>query len=110
MSKELTKAMNLINKRLKQVTYLETIEKLKSQKLDKLIYSLKGEFVSLVDVVTINYAKTQMYKTKPDEKKYDTSFVPTELTKGERERAIETLQWFQEDIRQCINHLNNNKL
>jgi len=105
MKQELKAALKIINERFKETTYSEYRENLQSKKLDKIIWHLKGEFLSLVDCITINYRKTQIYKTSSEDKKYDTRFKEVELTKGERERAIEVLQWFKQDIEQCIGHL-----
>ena len=114
MTQELKHAIKLINERCKETTYKEYRETLQSKKLDKLIYHLKGEFVSLVDWITINYSKTQMYKKRDNNDLefhdlFSDDFEKTELTKGERERAIEVLQWFKQDIEQCIGHLQDNK-
>lgn len=106
-SKEVKSALKLISQQLKQTTYSEYNDKLKSQSLDKIIYHLKSKFVHHIDVVTMNYLKTQQNKKSPGTFD-DNEYTPTELSKGEKERAIQNLLWFKSDIEACISHLKNN--
>ena len=108
MNQELKQALKVINEHSKKLTYEEHRNKLRSQKLDKLIYSLKSEF-QMVDGITLNYFYTQ--RSKKLSIPYDNDndqYTPTELGKSEKKNALEALYWFKKDIELCIGHLENN--
>jgi len=106
MNQELKQAIKVITEHSKKLTYQEYRNKLRAQKLDKLIWSLKSEF-QMVDSITLNYLYTQ--RSKISSTPYDNDqYTPTELGKSEKKNALEALYWFKKDIELCIGHLENN--
>ena len=106
MNQELKQAIKVISEHSKKLTYEEYLEKLRSQKLDKLIWTLKSEFLK-VDSITINYLKTEKNKKTPGTFD-DDEYTPTELGKSEKKNALEALYHFKNDIKSCIEQLENN--
>ena len=103
MNTELKEAIKLITEKCKQPNHHE---QMKAKSLSNRIYSLKGDFLHYVDTVTINYMKTQHNKKDADHWDFD-QYTPTELSKSEKQKAIEYMEWFVKDIQSCISHLKN---
>jgi hypothetical protein len=80
---------------------------MKQKSLFQRVSSLKSNFLHYVDNITINYAKTQMYKTSNDPLEEYDEYTTIELSKSEKEKAIEYMEYFIKDIQACINHLKN---
>lgn len=105
MTQEVKNALKVINSQLKETTYKEYHDKISNQSLSKRIAHLKGDFLQWVDTTTINYSKTQLYKSSNDPiEEYD-DYKVVELSKREIENSIEQLEWFKRDIEACISHL-----
>ena len=105
MTQELKDALKVINTQLKETTYKEYHDKISNQSLSKRIEHLKGQFLGWVDHTTINYKKTQLYKSSNDPLEEYDRYTPTELSKREIENSIQSLEWFKQDIEACISHL-----
>jgi hypothetical protein len=100
-SKELQAALKLINDACKKPNFYEQLE---NQSLSNRIASIKSTFLCYVDAETINYYKTEMVK-KDGELRHNMQYRPVDLSKIEREKAIEEMKWFLRDITECINHI-----
>ena len=102
-SKELQEALKLITEKCKQPNFYEQLE---NQSLSNRLATLKSAFLRYVDSETINYSKTKMVEKNP-ERKDNLQYRHVELSKREREKAIEEMHWFIQDLEACISHLEN---
>ena len=100
MNSELKQALKVITEKCKQPDYYEQMN---AKSLSNRVYSLKCEFLHFVDKVTLNYLKTQQEKEEPG--CWSNHYVHTELTKREKDKAIEEMKWLIKDIEACISHL-----
>jgi len=83
------------------ITYKEVIEQIEKKSLAEKINHLRSEFLMYVDTKTISYFKTRLGLKKEDGHNY----ITVNLTKRQREDAIEALKWFKRDIEECLKHL-----
>ena len=105
MNQELKQALKLLNEKCKEKSWKDWSKEIQSKPLNQRIGTIKSLFLSYVDSTTLNYYKTQMYKTHKDELEEYDDYKITELSKGEKEKAIQELQWLLNDVECCISHL-----
>ena len=105
MNKELKDALTLIAEKCKEPNRYQQMTK---KSLSKRIESIKGEFLHWVDNQTIWYSHGVRIKKNPNDSFKDhPDYKLVELTERERKQSIEALEWLLEDVKQCINHLQN---
>jgi hypothetical protein len=103
-SKELQAALKLVNDACKKPNFYEQLE---SKSLSNRIATIKSAILMYVDSETINYYKTEMAK-KDRERARHMQYRHVELSKREREKAIDEMNWLIQDLVSCINHLQDN--
>jgi hypothetical protein len=83
------------------ITYKEVMQQIEKKSIADRVRHLKSEFLMYVDTKTIAYRKTVLDLPQED----GNTYTPVNLTKQQREDAIEALRWFKRDIEDCIKHL-----
>lgn len=83
------------------ITYKQVMDQFDKKPLSEKIYHLKGQFLMHIDTVTLAYRKTFLDLPQEDGFRYK----ETNLSKQQREDAIDALRWFKRDIEECIKHL-----
>lgn len=106
---ELQQALDTIKKYCAQPKEKSFQERMECSTLKQRIEILKSEFLHYVDHITINYKKTQIEKENPgtftgEFEEYN-QYIPIELNKKTIEDCLQTLHWFEQDIKACIAHL-----
>ena len=109
MNAELKQALEVIKKHCDTPKGKSFYEQMDGASLKQRIEILKGNFVQYVDHQTINYKKTQIEKQNPgtftgEFSEYN-EYIPVELSKKQLEDCLQTLHWFEQDIKACIAHL-----
>ena len=105
MNKELKQALDVIKKHCEQPKGKSFYEHMDSTSLKQRIETLKSNFLHYVDHQTIWYAHNQEIKKGNKSMKDHPNYINVELTKKQREDCIQSLEWFQSDIKACISHL-----
>jgi hypothetical protein len=106
---ELQQALEVIKKHCEQPKGKSFYEHMDSASLKQRIETLKSNFLQYVDHETIWYAHTENEKK---DKNYwlgtkHPNYKVVELSKKQREDCIQSLKWFEQDIKACISHLEN---
>jgi flagellar basal body rod protein FlgB len=99
---ELQQALDTIKKYCEQPKVKSFHERMDNASLKQRIEMLKTEFLHYVDHQTIHYMYTQIKKKNPD---WDGDYNVVELSKKQVEDCLQTLHWFEQDIKACISHL-----
>lgn len=103
MDKELKEALKVINEKCKEKNYHNEMSKLS---LPRRVETIKGQLLHYVDTLTLRYYKTELEKKEPEHFEY-WPFDKFEVSKKDRERAIDALYWLKKDVEACISHLQN---
>jgi len=105
MDKQLKEALKVITEKCKEPNFYHQMN---GKTLSKRIESIKGNFLHFVDNETLWYAHNVRIKKNPNDSFKDhPSYRLVELSKKERQKSIEALQWLARDVQACINHLEN---
>lgn len=108
MNTELKQALEVIKKHCETPKGKSFYEHMDEASLKQKIATLRGKFVHYIDHQTICYMYTQLDKKHPEYDYFDhPSRERVELTNKQRKDCIQELQWFLNDIKACIAHLEN---
>ena len=105
MNTELKQALDVIKKHCETPKRKSFYEYMETATLKQRIESIQGNLLHYVDSITIWYSHNQWIKKGHTELLNHPNYKKVELSKKQREDAIQALNWLKSDIESCISHL-----